>query len=150
MSLEAIDGLNAEAAATRARIRSNVKDLRHRTDPDTLAREAMELASTQSKALVDKARTVASAHPLALGAGVAALGLALFTRHKLSHARVDLGDDSGSYTDYDDSYPTPASRAHSASPDAPLGGQIGNNPLLSLVLGLAAGALIGALVPSED
>jgi ElaB/YqjD/DUF883 family membrane-anchored ribosome-binding protein len=150
MSLETIEGLDAEVAATRARIASNVKDLRHRTDPETLAGEAMELAATQGKALVDKARTLASAHPLALGAGVAAFGLALFTRHKLSHARVDLGDDSSSYTDYDDSYPTPTSRAHAASPDTPLAGQIGNNPLLSIILGLAAGALIGALVPSED
>jgi hypothetical protein len=145
MSLETIDGLNAEAAATRARIRSNVKDLRHRTDPEILAEQAMELAAAQGKALADKARTVASAHPLALGAGVAALGLALFTRHKLAHARVDLGDDSSSYTDYDDSYAVPSRAA--ATPRI---GQIGSSPLLSVVLGLAAGALIGALVPADD
>ena len=50
------------------------------------------------------ARDTARAHPLALGAAAAAVGLALLARNRLAKARVDLGDDLGNYTDYDDGF----------------------------------------------
>jgi len=143
MSVQSIDTLAAEAEATSSRIRTGFADLRRRTDPKHLAEEAIDLARTQGEALVDRARGLTNNHPLALGAGVAAIGLALLTRHKLSNARVDLGDGASDYTDYDDSYePQPL------LPD--VGQSVGRNPLLSVLLGLAAGALIGALLPTAE
>jgi hypothetical protein len=143
MSAQSIEGLAERASDTRDRIKSGLSSLRTRTDPQLLAADAIDLASEQGKALADRARTLAAAHPLALSAGVAAIGLAVLTGRKLSKARVDLGDEAADYTDYDDSFdPAPLSPAVKQS--------VERNPLISVLLGLAAGAVIGALMPVDE
>ena len=139
MSARTIDDLAEKATAARDRLAARLDDVRARTNPAALADEAMDYAADRGRVLVDKARAVATAHPLAIGAGVAAIGLALLTRHKLKTARIDLGDD---YTDYDDSF--------AAGPDTTDEEAPAHNPLVSVLLGLAAGALIGALTPDKD
>ncbi|WP_439532706.1 hypothetical protein [Polymorphobacter sp.] len=156
MTTPDIDRLDDKARAARSRISSGVATLRERTDPQRLADEAMALASSQGEALTARAKSMASNHPLVLGAGVAAIGLALLTRHKLSQARVDLGD-SADYTDYDDSFgPAPSvltfrtmPSSEASNPDDTASGS-GRNPFTSILLGLAAGALIGALMPGSQ
>lgn len=137
MSARKIDELTAEVTAARDRLTATLADVRARTDPAALAHEAMDYAADKGRLLAERAKSVAAAHPLAIGAGVAAIGLALFARQKLKTARIDLGDD---YTDYDDSFATSPE-----TEDAPA-----HNPLVSVLLGLAAGALLGALSGEQD
>lgn len=134
MTAEPVERLAAAASEAGQQLGQTLTDLRQRTQPDALLDEVLDIASEKGQQLVRKTRETATAHPLAMGAAVAAIGLALLTRNTLSNARVDLGDDSTDYTDYDDSYEpaAPAAPAPEASPSG----------FTSVVLGLALGALI--------
>jgi ElaB/YqjD/DUF883 family membrane-anchored ribosome-binding protein len=139
MSARKIDELTEEASAARDRFGTTLEDVRARTAPAALADEAMDYVVDKGRMLASQARTMAAAHPLAIGAGIAAIGLALFTRHKLKTAHIDFGDD---YTDYDDSF--------TVSPEPDAEDAPADNPLVSVLLGLAAGALLGALSGDRD
>lgn len=133
MTAEPVARLAAEASAASQKLGQTLSDVRARTNPDALLDEAYDMASEQARKLVSKTRDTVTAHPIAIGAAVAAIGLALLARNTLANATVDLGDGSADYTDYDDSYeaPTPVEAAADAQ-----------NPLVSAIIGLAMGALI--------
>ncbi len=133
MTAEPVARLAAEASAASQKLGQTLSQVRARANPDALLDEAYDMVAEQARTLVTKTRETVSAHPVAIGAAVAAIGLALLARNTLANATVDLGDDSADYTDYDDSYeaPTPAP----AAPES-------QNPLVSAVVGLAMGALL--------
>jgi ElaB/YqjD/DUF883 family membrane-anchored ribosome-binding protein len=133
MTAEPVARLAAEASAASQKLGQTISEVRARTNPDALFEEAYDMASEQAQKLVTKTRETVNAHPVAIGAAVAAIGLALLARNTLAKATVDLGDGSADYTDYDDSYE--AAPIEAAAPD-------GQNPLISAVVGLAMGALI--------
>lgn len=133
MTAEPVARLAAEASAASQKLGQTLSEVRARTNPDALFDEAYDMATEQAQKLVTKTRETVGAHPVAIGAIVAAIGLALLARNTLSNATVDLGDDGTDYTDYDDSYDAaPVAQAASES----------QSPLVSAVVGLAMGALI--------
>jgi hypothetical protein len=144
MSARKIEDLAQAASNARDAVSDRLNEVRTRTSPAALADDAIDYASTQGRALAEKARSVATAHPLAIGAGIAAIGLALLARQKLKSARIDFGDDATDYTDYDDSFAA-SPEAEEESEAAPA-----QSPMLSVLLGLAAGAVLGALTPDKS
>ncbi len=167
MGSEPVGDIAAEAEDARLRIATTIDDIQDRLDPRRIMSEAVERVTGTSRQLISDAGSAARAHPLAIGAGVLAIGLALLARNKLAKATVNLGDDLGEYTDYDDGFGFAEQRASrlyadeddAEAAEAPVakpnlatraGGTVESNPIVSIVLGLAAGAALGALFPSTE
>jgi hypothetical protein len=109
---------------------------------------------SSGRALATQAGEAAKAHPLALGTAVAALGLALLARNRLAHATVNLGDGTADYTDYDDNYgdtgPYEAASPRAAALVDGAREAVEASPGVSILMGLVAGAALGALLPISD
>lgn len=166
MAPNPVEHYAAEADATRERIASTIDEIQDRLDPRRMLTDAVDKMTTSSSQLAVHARETLKAHPLAVGAGVAAIGLALLARNRLANARVNLGEISGDYTDYDDGFGF--AEAPSASYDgtedydtrnvgdrarilaARAEDGVAANPLVSIILGLAAGAALGAFFPTSE
>ncbi len=153
----------SQADAARARIAATVDEIQTKLDPRRMVREAVDRAQDTGLEMVGRAGTTVRAHPLAMGAALAAIGVALFARNRLSQARVDLGDGLTSYTDYDDGYdeaveqrrngkqvPRQVQSLKTPANAAAVSGTIVESPLVSIVIGLAAGAALGALLPAGE
>ncbi len=156
----------AEADKARHNVAATIDALQDRLNPRRVIGEAVDSIQAQGADLAGQARDIVRSHPLAIGAVGIAIGLALFTRSKLANAKVNLGDDYRGYTDYDDGYGAveiPAvrypdeddsdGRPTQRSPDglsARANDAVESNPLVSIVVGLAAGALLGALFPASE
>ena len=142
-----------EAQHTRERIGATIDELQERLDPRRILADAVSSVQASGAGMLNSGFSLARAHPAVLaGAGIA-VGLALFGDRKLRSAKVDLGDASGSYSDYDDDYddrsvPREANTERFALLRQPATG--GDNPLIAVVVGLAAGALLGALFPETE
>jgi ElaB/YqjD/DUF883 family membrane-anchored ribosome-binding protein len=162
MASEPVDRLAAESAAARARLSATIDEIQDRLDPRRIVGDAVDkVAGNGRQALTSIGDTVRE-HPVALGAGVIAIGLALLARNRLAHARVDLGDDLGAYTDYDDEFgyddtgltrladlddePPPPRRPMTARASE----TVAENPVTSIIVGLIAGAALAALLPSTE
>jgi ElaB/YqjD/DUF883 family membrane-anchored ribosome-binding protein len=172
MASEPVERFAAEADNARARVASTIDAIQDRLDPRRLFGDTLERVSSGSAQLFGQVRqnagSVVRSHPLAIGAAIAAVGVALLARSSLAKARVDLGDEYGNYTDYDDGfgYVDPVPTASAAAPvarqrlgvaadrareiAANAGSSIESNPIVSIVLGLAAGAILGALFPATE
>ncbi len=178
MASEPVERLAAEADEARGRVAATIDAIQDRLSPSRLFGDAVEKVSHGSRGLIQdlggNARGAMQKHPLAIGAAVAAVGLALLARRSLANARVDLGDDHTDYTDYDDGFgiaetaddaaapgdtPSPgavagarlrASSARARALAASAGDTVEANPLVSIVIGLAAGAALGALFPTTE
>ncbi len=167
MASEPVEQMAAEADLARGRVAETIDALQERLDPRRLVGDAAESVQQGSRALFDRAGTTVKSHPLAIGAAVAAVGVALLARQRLGAARVNLGDDFTDYTDYDDGFGFPdapeaatgteplvaraqAVAAQAKSAAARATSEVEANPLISILLGLAAGAALGALLPVSD
>ena len=168
MASEPVERIAAEAEDARTRIASTIDEIQDRLDPRRIVGDAVDRVSDSGRQLVGQAGAAMRAHPLAIGAAIAAVGLAFLARGKLASATVNLGDDAGDYTDYDDGFgfvetqPVPlyddaeddgdtagaADRARVLAAKA--GDSVEANPFVSIILGLAAGAALGALFPATD
>ncbi len=164
MGSEPVERIAAEAEDARTRIAGTIDEIQDRLDPRRIVGDAVERVTGTSMQFLGKAGTTARAHPVAIGAAVAAVGLALLARNKLSKATVNLGDDFGDYTDYDDGFgfaetrptrlyddedgETAEAPARAALDRASAG--VDSNPIVAIVLGLAAGAALGALFPATE
>jgi ElaB/YqjD/DUF883 family membrane-anchored ribosome-binding protein len=157
-----VDQLAAESAAARAKLSATFDEIQDRLDPRKIVGDAVGRAAGNGRQAVASLGDTVREHPVALGAGIIAIGLALLARNRLAKATVDLGDDLGAYTDYDDGFgydDTPLSRLadlddEPASPRRPLaaraGDTVADNPLTSIIVGLVAGAALAALFPSSE
>lgn len=168
MASEPVDQIANEAEEARARIATTIDDIQDKLDPRRILGEAVDRVTGSSRQMISEASSAARAHPLAIGAAVAAIGVALLARNKLSNATVNLGNDGGDYTDYDDGFGYSGDRQSRLYADevdiddsAPTigrtqalvssaGGKVESNPIVAIVLGLLAGAALGALFPSTD
>jgi ElaB/YqjD/DUF883 family membrane-anchored ribosome-binding protein len=154
MASNPVDQAVAAADDARNRVTATMDDIQNRLDPRRILEDTVSRVQTGSKALATQAGEVAKAHPLAIGAAVAALGLALFARNRLSHATVNLGDDATDYTDYDDDYAEPAPYDASAPRLQAIASDtrdaVEANPGVAIVVGLIAGAALGALLPVSE
>jgi ElaB/YqjD/DUF883 family membrane-anchored ribosome-binding protein len=161
MASESVERLAAESAEARTRIAATLDEIQDRVDPRRIVADATQKAVGSGRQAVAAVSDTAREHPLAIGVGVAAIGLALLARNRLSKATINLGDDLGAYTDYDDGFgfdefPTPAA-ADTADSDTKrrslvAGAQenVAANPIVSILVGLAFGAVLGALFPATE
>lgn len=149
------------AGDARQRITATIGEIQDRMSPSRILADGLERVTASSGKLAVSARDAARAHPLALGAAAVAVGLALFTRRRLSNARVNLGDDLGDYTDYDDGFGFAENPEGEAPPvarprrlvEAPVeltAEEDAGNPVVSILIGLVAGAALGAVFPATD
>lgn len=175
-----VDDIAAQAEDARERIASTLDELQDALNPRKIVGDAVNNIQNKvgdgSQQLLGRAREVARDHPLALGAAVAAVGIALLARNRIGQATLDLGDDLDGYTDYDDGFgntdtpqlyddedyadddgggPTLSDRASALTARAgDLGHRasdtVADSPLLSILAGLAAGAVLGMLFPATD
>jgi ElaB/YqjD/DUF883 family membrane-anchored ribosome-binding protein len=153
---------NAQPAPdARQRLTSTLDEIEERLSPRRIMADGLERVAASSGQLASAARDTARAHPLALAAAAVAVGLALFTSRRLSRARVDMGDGLGNYTDYDDGFgfteadaPSPAQPRRVAGTETAAEiateGEATGNPLVSILIGLAAGAALGAIFPATE
>lgn len=162
MAAEPVEQLAEESAAARNRLSATFDEIQDRLDPRRIVADAVGKAADSGRHAISTVSDTAREHPLALGAGIAAVGLALLARNKLSKARVNLGDDLGAYTDYDDGFgyddaplsqlaeldhdeDAPASALRTRAGDA-----VDSNPITAIIVGLVAGAALAALFPSTE
>ncbi|MBC7520427.1 MAG: DUF3618 domain-containing protein [Sandarakinorhabdus sp.] len=160
MASESVERLAAESADARTRISATIDEIQDRVDPRRIVNDVTQKAIGNGRQAVSAVTETAREHPLAIGLGVAAIGLALLARNRLARATVNLGDQLGDYTDYDDGFgydETPAAVAAEAArqPEkrslvAGAGGSVAANPIVSIITGLAAGAILGALFPATE
>lgn len=159
MASESVDAAAMAAGDARQRVSATIDEIQDRLDPRRIVGDAFDRVQSSSRALASQAGDTARSHPLAIGAAVAALGLALLARNHLANATVDLGDGTDDYTDYDDDYadygaasPAPArprpARLQAVAGRA--GSAVQDNPTASIVVGLIAGAALGAFLPTSD
>lgn len=154
MASDSVQTAATAADEARSRVTATMDDIQYRLDPRRIIAETVEGVQTRSRAIAEQAGEAAKAHPVALGTAVAALGLALLARNRLSHARVNLGGDIADYTDYDDGYGEDA--IYDAAPEKaqPLvtnpAESTGGNPAVSIFIGLLSGAILGALLPTSE
>ena len=146
-----VEAAAAAADAARDRVTATIDDLQHRLDPRRIVGDAVDRVQTSSRVLAAQAGETVKEHPLAIGAAVGALGLALLARNRLSNATVNLGDENADYTDYDDGYGDEAAYEPMRARLQPLAGKargsVEANPAVSIVVGLLAGAILGAILP---
>lgn len=154
MASNSVDDAEAAAEAARTRVSGTIDDIQTRLDPRRIVGDAVAKVQDSSRALANSAGEAAKAHPLAIGASVVALGLALLARNKLAGATVNLGDGTADYTDYDDGYAddgltlTTAPRAQAFVSDAR--DSVTASPGVAILMGLVAGAALGALLPVSE
>ena len=91
MTNQDLDRLASEASRLRNLVGARISKVRDRSTPSELADDAMDYAATKGQALLQETKTLVAAHPVAIAAGIAAIGIALLTKRHLSHAEVDLG-----------------------------------------------------------
>ena len=99
-------------------------------------------------------RSAASGHPLLLGIAGLTVGVGLLARSRISRATVEYGDSYAAYADYDDGYAANLAEGEPAGPGSHLDAiqhqahaTVDDNPLAVLAVGLATGALLGAVIP---
>ena len=155
MSSQSVDAAALAADTARQQVSATIDELQDRLNPRRIIDETLERVQSSSRAVASQVSDAARAHPLAIGATVAALGLALLARNGLANATVDMGDTGGDYTDYDDDYAElgsvakpPAARLAALAEQT--GGVVQANPGVSIIFGLVAGAALGALLPVSD
>ena len=88
-----------------------VNSLADRLTPRRMVDEALTVVKARGTDLARDAGNVVKAHPVATGAAVAAIGLALYAGNRISKAEIDLGHDLDDYSDYEDSARTAAAAA---------------------------------------
>ena len=142
------NAIEGEAEVARDRISATIDELQDRLDPRRIVGNAVESVQSGSADLLNSGLGLARAHPAALAAAGLAVGLAVLGSSRLRKARVDLGDGAESYSDYDDDYGARDRGERFAVQRQSGGGMTG--ALVTVVVGLGAGALIGALFPETE
>ena len=157
MASEPVEVAAIAANDARQRVSATIDEIQNRLDPRRIVGDVVDRVQTSSRALATQAGDTARAHPIAVGAAVAALGLALLAGNRLANATVDLRDGTDDYTDYDDDYadaagyaaPEPApARLHAVTEKT--SDAVQANPGVSILVGLIAGAALGALLPVSE
>lgn len=165
-----VERFAAEADDARTRIAATIDEIQDRLDPRRIVGDAVEKVSDTSTQLLGDARAIVTRHPITLGAAVAAIALAFLARRTLARATVNLGDDVGDYTDYDDdmgfvvedgtrgaglgdladSDVRTTSRLRRGVVGARVGSAVAQSPVGAIAAGVAAGAALGALFPTTN
>lgn len=148
--------IEAEATETRERIAGTIDELQARLSPKALVDNALGSLGTAGSNAVASMRGAATGHPLILGLAGLAVGIGLLARSRINRAKVEYGDSYAAYADYDDGYAanlaagepvTGKTRAHLDAIGHQASATVDDNPLAVVAVGLATGALLGAIIP---
>jgi hypothetical protein len=142
-----IEDLARAADDAGARLADGINDLAERLTPRRIMDDALNAAKARGSELARDATGLVKAHPVVVGAAVAAVGLAVYAGGRISRAELDIDNDLAGYTDYDDMRPETSVAAASAVDAREL---VTENPVLAILAGLAAGAALAMLFPSSD
>lgn len=143
-----IEELARAADDAGASLIDDVNGLAQRLTPRRLVDEALSVVRARGTDLARDAGNVVKTHPVATGAAVAAVGLALYAGNRISRAELDLGHDLDDYGDYDDSALTAAATGTDTADDARA--LVKDNPVIAILAGIAAGAALALLFPTSD
>ena len=148
--------IETEAAVTRERIAGTIDELQARLSPKALMDNALGSLGTAGNNAVASMRGAATGHPLVLGIAGLAVGVGLLARSRINRAKVEYGDSYAAYADYDEGYatdlakgepPVGRTRAHLDAFQHQAHETVDDNPLAVLAVGIATGALVGAVIP---
>lgn len=142
-----IEDLARAADDAGAALADDVNEMTASLTPRRLMDDALDAVKTSGAGLAREASGMVKSHPLATGAAVAAMGLALYAGSRISKAELDLGNDLEAWSDYDDSGLTAAADGNVAEEAREL---VKNNPVVAILAGLAAGAALALLFPSSS
>jgi hypothetical protein len=145
-----------EAAVTRERMAATIDDLQARLSPKALLDSAVDQLNATGAQALASVRGAAMGHPVAIAAAGIVIGIALLARRKVRSATIEYGDSYAAYADYDDGYA--ADLAADDIPPGPVAARIDaiqhrahvaadGKPLAVVLIGVAAGAVLGALIP---
>jgi ElaB/YqjD/DUF883 family membrane-anchored ribosome-binding protein len=143
-----IEDLARAADDAGAALVDEVNELGQRLAPRQLMDEALGVVKTRSGALARDAGSAVKAHPLITAAAVAAVGLAVYAGSRIANAELDIDHDLDGYTDYDDSAliaPQAAADLGDTAREA-----VQDNPVVSILAGLAAGVALAMLFPPSS
>lgn len=143
-----IEDLARAADDAGAALADDVNELTTSLTPRRLMDDALDAVKTRGAGLARDAGGVVKSHPIATGAAVAAVGLALYAGSRISKAEIDLGHDLDAYSDYDDSALTAAATDGNVADDARE--LVKENPVVAILAGLAAGAALAMLFPASS
>lgn len=149
MAADDTNSIAGEAEDTRERISATIDELQDRLNPRRIVGDAVGSVQQSGQEFLDRGLGLAKGNPAILLAAGAAVALAVFGGRKLKSARVNFGDESESYSDYDDSYVESGDSERFALLRGPAAAA-SDNPLVAVAVGLAAGALLGALFPETE
>lgn len=151
---ETTSQIAGEAEMTRKRISATIDELQDRLNPRRIVGEAVGSVQASGTELLNTGLGAARAHPVLLASAGVAVGLALLGSRKLRGAKVNFGDQSELYSDYDDDYDDRPSVGDGGTERFALlrgaNAVTGDNALIGVVVGLAVGAVIGALFPETE
>ncbi len=147
-----------EALETRERIAATVEDLQQRLSPRALFETAIAGVEAQGADAFASIGKVVRNNPASIAGIGVALGAALLGRSYIGRAKIDLGDKFAAYPDYDDGYGANsvddrwhADHAVRAEPsDGRIERHARTSPLLTMMVAVAAGAIIGSLLPITE
>lgn len=149
MTEATIEDLARAADDAGARLADGVNDMVETLAPRRLVDEAVAAVKTRGATLARDAGEVVKAHPVATGAAVAAVGLALYAGSRIARAELDIDRDLDGYTDYDDEAEALATApAVSVAEDAR--SLVKENPVVAILAGVAAGAALAMLFPTSN
>ncbi len=115
--------------------------------PRRLVDDALNAVKSRGVDLARDAGGAVKAHPVITGAAIAAVGLALYAGNRISKAELDLNGDLEAYSDYDDTALTAAAGASAGEAAGDARALVKDNPVISILAGLAAGAALAMLFP---
>ena len=151
MSGETTSEFATEAEDARERIAATIDELQDRLDPRRIVGEAVGTVKAQGSDLVEEGVRLLRANPVVAAGAALAIGLAVLGQQRLKRATVDLGEGYEAYSDYDDDYAAREKGDAKGERFALLRertrGSVSDNPLVAVIVGLAAGALLGAIFP---
>ena len=122
-----------EAEETRERIGATIDELQDRLNPRRIVGDAVGSVQASGTELLNSGLGLARAHPAILAGAGLAIGLAMLGSRKLQGARVNFGDQSESYSDYDDDYSDRPGRDGASERFALMRSErpVGDNPLIA-------------------
>jgi ElaB/YqjD/DUF883 family membrane-anchored ribosome-binding protein len=142
-----IEDLARAADDAGAALAEDVNELTTSLTPRRLMDDALDMVKTRSAGLARDAGDVVKTHPIATGAAVAAVGLALYAGNRISKAEIDLGHDLEDYSDYDDAALTAAASDGTVVEEARE--LVKDNPVVAILAGIAAGVALALLFPTS-
>ncbi len=139
-----IEDLARAADDAGAALADEINDLGERLAPRQLVDDALETVKTRGLDLAREAGSTIKAHPIATGAAIAAVGLALYAGSRIANAELDIDRDLEGFTDYEDAALVQASGGGVDAREL-----VKENPVVAILAGVAAGAALALLFPTS-